>query len=130
MTTMLTIIHAIVCVFLTLVVLLQQGAKQGMGAAFGGGSSTVFGGRGANTFLAKLTAGAAGLFMVTSLSLSYISSPRGIMDDPADDGAPKVAAEKTGADKPAAAAKDEPAAPAGAPKADDAPPPVEPAPAK
>jgi preprotein translocase subunit SecG len=74
MQVMLIIIHVLVCVFLTLVVLLQQGNKQGMGAAFGGGSSTVFGGRGANTFLQKLTAGAAALFMVTSLTLSYMSS--------------------------------------------------------
>ena len=74
---MLIIVHVITCLFLTLVVLLQQGNKQGMGAAFGGGSSTVFGGRGANTFLQKLTAGAAGLFMVTSLTLSYLSSRTG-----------------------------------------------------
>jgi len=78
METMLIVIHVAVCIFLTLVVLLQQGNKQGMGSAFGGGgSSTVFGGRGANTFLQKLTAGAAGLFMVTSLSLSYLSSRTG-----------------------------------------------------
>jgi preprotein translocase subunit SecG len=130
MTTMLIIIHVLVCVFLTLVVLLQQGAKQGMGAAFGGGgSATVFGGRGANTFLAKLTAGAAGLFMVTSLALSYLSSPRGVMDDPAsNDGTVKVVGEKDapaeGAAAPAAEKKDEGAAAPAAPAA-----PADPAPA-
>lgn len=126
MTTMLIIIHVLVCVFLTLVVLLQQGAKQGMGAAFGGGgSSTVFGGRGANTFLAKLTAGAAGLFMVTSLALSYLSSPRGVMDDPAsNDGTVKVVGEKDAPAEgaaapvaPAAEKKDEGAAAPAAPAA-------------
>ena len=92
MTTMLVIIHVVVCVFLTLVVLLQQGAKQGLGGLGGGGSSaSLFGGRGANTFLQKLTAGAAAMFMVTSLLLSYLSSPRGVMDgELEDDGVQKV----------------------------------------
>ncbi len=107
MQTALIIIHVIVCLFLTLVVLLQQGAKQGMGAAFGGGgSSTVFGGRGANTFLAKLTAGAAGMFMVTSLLLSYLSSPRSVVDDGPADTAVQEPAKPAAA--PVAEKKDEP----------------------
>lgn len=78
MSTFVIILHVVVALLLTLVVLLQPGNKGGMGAAFGGaGGSTVFGGRGANTFLAKLTAGAAALFMVTSMSLVYLSSRSG-----------------------------------------------------
>lgn len=109
MTAMLVIIHVLVCVFLTLVVLLQQGNKQGgMGGAFGGGgSATVFGGRGANTFLAKLTAGAAALFMVTSLSLSYISShATSAMDDEPDTSSSKVDGKKDDAAKPEKPATD------------------------
>ena len=75
MTAFLIILHVLVCVFLILFVLLQPGARGGVGAAFGGaGGQTVFGGRGANTFLAKLTAAAAIIFMVTSISLSYFVS--------------------------------------------------------
>ncbi len=69
-----TVIHVIVCVLLVLVVLLQQGKKDGMGAAFGGGSSSVFGARGAETFLEKFTKILAVIFMSTSLSLVYFSS--------------------------------------------------------
>lgn len=75
MTIFLVVLHILVCVFLILFVLLQPGARGGVGAAFGGaGGQTVFGGRGANTFLAKLTAAAAVIFMLTSISLSYFVS--------------------------------------------------------
>ncbi len=48
-----------------------------MGAAFGGGSSqTLFGSTGASTFLSKATTVAAVVFMLTSLTLAYISSHR------------------------------------------------------
>lgn len=78
MTTFVIVVHVLVSLMLMLVVLLQPGNKGGMGAAFGGaGGSTVFGGRGANTFLAKLTAGAAAVFMITSFSLVYLSSRGG-----------------------------------------------------
>lgn len=113
MQTMLTIIHVLVCIFLTLVVLLQQGNKQGVGGAFGGGgSATVFGGRGANTFLQKLTAAAAIMFMVTSLSLSYLSSRTGSVMADEEDVAPKVEEVKPKADPAAAPAQPAPAQPA------------------
>ncbi|MGV8058455.1 MAG: preprotein translocase subunit SecG [Smithellaceae bacterium] len=38
-----------------------------MGAAFGGSSQTVFGSSGAGTFLGKMTAAVAIIFMLTSL---------------------------------------------------------------
>ncbi|MEZ4845637.1 MAG: preprotein translocase subunit SecG [Bdellovibrionota bacterium] len=69
-----TIIHVVICILLIIVVLLQQGKKDGMGAAFGGGSSSVFGARGAETFLEKLTKILAIVFMCTSLSLVYFAS--------------------------------------------------------
>ena len=74
-TTFLEIIHVSVCLFLMLVVLLQQGKGGGMGAAFGGGATQqVFGGRGAGNLLTRATAICAGIFMLTSVSLAYVSS--------------------------------------------------------
>src|SRR6188508_2338072 len=75
MQTLLLILHVIVCLFLMLTVLLQSGKGGGMGGAFGGSNSgTVFGGSGASTFLRKLTATAAGIFMATSMVLAFIAS--------------------------------------------------------
>lgn len=75
MSTLITVLHVIVCLFLMLTVLLQSGKSGGMGAAFGGGNAaTVFGGSGASTFLRKLTAGAATVFMITSMVLAFIAS--------------------------------------------------------
>ena len=72
MTTIIVIIHIIVCLALIMIVLLQHGKGAGIGAAFGGSSQTVFGSTGAAPFLAKLTAAAAILFMVTSLGLTFL----------------------------------------------------------
>lgn len=67
-------IHVIVCIALIMIVLLQTGKGADMGAAFGGGSSqTLFGSTGASTFLSKATTFAAIVFMITSLTLAYIS---------------------------------------------------------
>jgi preprotein translocase subunit SecG len=74
LTTLLDIIHVSVCVFLMLVVLLQQGKGGGMGAAFGGSAQQVFGGRGAGNILTRATAVCAAIFMLTSVSLAYVSS--------------------------------------------------------
>lgn len=74
METFLLTIHIIVCLFLIFIVLVQGGKGAEMGAAFGGGGSqTLFGGRGAATFLSKLTTGIAVVFMLTSLSLAVVS---------------------------------------------------------
>lgn len=70
----LTIIHVSVCAMLMFVVLLQQGRGGGMGAAFGGATSQVFGGGGAGNILTRATAVAAGIFMLTSVSLAWMSS--------------------------------------------------------
>lgn len=74
MTIVLTVLHVAVAVCLILSVLLQAGKAGGMGAAFGGSSDTMFGTRGPVNFLSKVTTGAAVLFMVTSLLLTYIGS--------------------------------------------------------
>ena len=68
-----TFFHVVLCVFMIFVILLQPGKDAGMGAALGGGAATsAFGGRGAVTFLSKLTAICAGLFFLTSLGLSFV----------------------------------------------------------
>ena len=72
MTTIVVIVHIIVSLALIFIVLLQHGKGAGIGAAFGGSSQTVFGSTGAAPFLAKLTAVAAVLFMVTSLGLTFL----------------------------------------------------------
>jgi preprotein translocase subunit SecG len=72
---LLTILHVIICVFLVIVVLLQSGKAADLAGAFGGmGSQTAFGPRGSATVLSKATTIAAGLFMVTSLTLAIMAS--------------------------------------------------------
>lgn len=74
MTILLTILHIAVCIALIAIVLLQSGKGAEMGASFGaGGSQSVFGAGGGTTFLSKLTTGAAIIFMLTSLTLAYLS---------------------------------------------------------
>ena len=73
LTILFSIIHVLVCLFLILVVLAQQGKGQDLASAFGGaGSQTAFGARGTATLLSKITAGAAAVFMITSLTLSFL----------------------------------------------------------
>jgi preprotein translocase subunit SecG len=126
MTAFLVVLHILVSLFLILFVLLQPGARGGVGAAFGGaGGQTVFGGRGANTFLAKLTAAAAVIFMLTSISLSYFGSSstsvmakRAKATAPATDAANAPKADETGAAAPTdGEKKNGDAAPAAAPAA-------------
>ncbi|UCD34859.1 MAG: preprotein translocase subunit SecG [Nitrospiraceae bacterium] len=76
MYTAIVVLHLIVCLFLIFIILIQSSKGAEMGAAFGGSSQTLFGSRGAATFLSKLTTGAAILFMVTSLSLAIFSVKR------------------------------------------------------
>jgi preprotein translocase subunit SecG len=72
--TFINIVHIFVCLVLMGVVLLQQGKGGGMGAAFGGATTQVFGGRGAGNILTRATAICAAIFMITSVSLAYLSS--------------------------------------------------------
>ena len=69
-----SIVHVFVCLVLMGVVLLQQGKGGGMGSAFGGASAQVFGGSGAGNLLTRATAICAAIFMITSVSLAYMSS--------------------------------------------------------
>jgi preprotein translocase subunit SecG len=89
MLTFFTIVHVVLCVFMIFIILLQPGKDAGMGAALGGGAATsAFGGRGAVTFLSKLTGVFAALFFLTSLGLSFV----GLKTSVAAGTAPKPAA--------------------------------------
>ncbi len=76
MTTILTVAHISVCLFLIVIVLLQHGKGADAGAAFGGGGSSqsLFGSEGPVPLLNKITTVSAIVFMVTSVSLAYLSS--------------------------------------------------------
>jgi preprotein translocase subunit SecG len=67
-------VHLTVAFALIVIVLLQQGKGASMGAGFGGSSQTIFGSRGPATALAKITTGAAIIFMLTSITLSALSN--------------------------------------------------------
>lgn len=71
---LLTAVHIVFCVVMMIVILLQAGKGAEMGAVFGGSSQTIFGSRGAATFLSKVTTVCAIGFMITSLSLVYLGS--------------------------------------------------------
>jgi preprotein translocase subunit SecG len=73
--TSLMIIHFFSAAGIISLVLLQRGKGADAGAGFGAGASgTVFGARGAGTALSRATAVLAGIFMMTSLSLTYVGS--------------------------------------------------------
>ncbi|MDY6856006.1 MAG: preprotein translocase subunit SecG [Thermodesulfobacteriota bacterium] len=76
MYTLIITVHIIACISIILIVLLQAGKGAEMGAAFGGSSQTIFGSSGPGSFLEKLTAMAAVIFMLTSLTLAYFSTQR------------------------------------------------------
>lgn len=123
MQTLILTLHIIVCVVLVILILLQAG-KEGMGVIFGGGNTSVFGSSGAGGMLAKMTAFMAVVFVVTSLSYTYVTSSR-----PSDESAVLKVEPLTIEDVPAkpaaapeAAAPAQPAATSEAPAAPEAAP--------
>ena len=127
--TIFNVIYVLVAIGMTVLILLQRGAGAQAGSGFGGGASgTVFGSRGASTFLSRGTAVLAGLFFVLSLAMGIYLGHSGTTK-PADDlgvmsgvetPAPKVPAPAPASDvpkpaAPAAAAADDKPAPAPAP---------------
>ena len=70
------VVHVLVSFFIVGVILLQ-GGKGGLSETLGGGAAqSLFGGR-TTTVLTRLTASCAGVFVVTCLSLAYLSTLRG-----------------------------------------------------
>jgi preprotein translocase subunit SecG len=106
-TTLIIIIHIIVCFILIFAVLLQSGKSADLAGAFGGvGSQTAFGARGSASLMSKITTACAILFMFTSMGL-WILSARGTKSVLSGESAPKSAETA-----PAPKKKEEPKAPA------------------
>ncbi|MBT5287025.1 MAG: preprotein translocase subunit SecG [Candidatus Thioglobus sp.] len=69
------IVHVLLALGLVALILMQHGKGADAGAAFGAGSAgSVFGARGASSFIYKLTAGVATGFFLTSLTLAYLAT--------------------------------------------------------
>jgi len=85
MTNLVVGLHVTVCILLILIVLLQSGKGAEMGVSLGGGAGqTLFGAAGPATILTKITTAVAIVFMVTSLTLAYMSghqSETSVMQD-------------------------------------------------
>ncbi len=123
--TTLMVVHFFTAVSIVLLVLLQRGKGADAGAGFGAGASgTVFGARGAGTALSRTTAILAVVFMITSLSLTYVGSrtvapPSTVLErlsqqpkNPPVSNAPANAPAPSSAGAPAAAGSAAPATPA------------------
>ncbi len=78
MYTFILVIHVFVSLFLIFIILIQSSKGEGLADVFGGGSSqtTIFGSR-TGTFLTRATAVCAILFMITCVSLGFLSKQRG-----------------------------------------------------
>jgi preprotein translocase subunit SecG len=70
-------VHVIVCIFLILVVLLQQGKGADLSVFGGGSTQTAFGARSATTLLHKLTVTSFVLFICTTLLIGILQGGSG-----------------------------------------------------
>jgi preprotein translocase subunit SecG len=70
-------LHILVCVFLILVVLLQQGKGADLSVFGGGSTQTAFGARGATTLLHKLTVASFVIFILTTVSIGVFQGKAG-----------------------------------------------------
>ena len=76
---LITTLHILACVSLMVAILLQSGKGGGLAGTFGAGSSqTLFGGRGAATFLSRAAGTLAVVFFLTSLTLSLTSTRQSV----------------------------------------------------
>jgi preprotein translocase subunit SecG len=83
-TVLLVILYILVCLFLVMVVLLQQGKGADLAGAFGGGGSqTSFGPRTTTNIMHRMTTGAFVLFVVLCLTLAILSGKQrtSVMED-------------------------------------------------
>ena len=109
----LLIVQIIVSAGIIVLVLMQHGKGADAGAAFGSGaSSTVFGARGAGSFLTRATTILAVCFFATSIALFYMAANRDSGTGSVTDGLPAIEA-PAAADVPSISADDDvPSAPA------------------
>ena len=81
MENLLIFFYIAISITLILLVLLQQGKGSDIGSAFGGGSSNaMFGSTGSSNPLTKVTAIISAIFLILSLSITYISRNSGEED--------------------------------------------------
>ena len=119
------VVHVLACLFLIGVVLLQQGKSQDLASAFGGGGTqTAFGPRGSANVLSRATTILAGVFMVTSLSLSMVRPRSGTILDTVNAPAASPSPARSVAPAPATTLPAQSAAPAPASPATAAPAPA------
>ena len=86
MYTVLIVFHVLLAASLIAIVLVQRGPGATMGAAFGAGASgTVFGSRGAASFLTRLTSWLGVGFFAISLSMAVILARSGGVGEAPDD---------------------------------------------
>jgi len=106
-------IHVVTCLFLILVVLLQQGKGADLSVFGGGGTMTAFGARGAASLLHKLTVGGFILFTLTTLAIGAFQKQGSsvVTDIPAAEAKAEAAADEGTAAEPAAGALPEAPAP-------------------
>lgn len=90
------ITHVVICVVLVCIILFQDGKTGGLVSVADTGNS-MFGARGASSFLTKLTSSIAIVFMVSSLFLAYRASPstKSIVGDDYQPPAPSNTAPQT-----------------------------------
>ena len=69
-------LHVLICLFLIMVVLLQQGKGADLSVFGGGGTMTAFGARGAATVLHKLTVGSFIAFIITTMAIGILEGRR------------------------------------------------------
>ena len=78
----LIVIHTIVSVLLVVVILMQASQGGGLSGTFGSSAtSALLGGRGAGTFLSKLTTYLAAIFLGLAVVISLVSAPSAVEPD-------------------------------------------------
>ncbi|MFC1594644.1 preprotein translocase subunit SecG [Candidatus Omnitrophota bacterium] len=71
----LLVFHAVACVLLVTIVLMQSGRGGGLTEAFSGGMESMFGAK-TNTIMVRTTTALAVIFIVSCLALAYMSAKR------------------------------------------------------
>ena len=83
MENLLIFFYILISISLILIILLQQGKGSDIGSAFGAGSSnTMFGSSSSSNPLTKVTAILAAIFLILSLSITYLSRSSIVEESP------------------------------------------------
>ena len=83
MENLLIFFYILISISLILIILLQQGKGSDIGSAFGAGSSnTMFGSSTSSNPLTKVTAILAAIFLILSLSITYLSRSSMVEESP------------------------------------------------